>query len=135
MKRADSDIVLDTPSCLLRGLGVTGRILLIPRFSRTLIALSANSYIVPVSSLDDIVRRERPYRILHEAGHDGHVWECIRLRDEAGSVVECLAFECHRPSEEYYCELRLAHGTLLWLSVAALRLSPHMLLPGKVLWP
>lgn len=116
-----------------------GRILLIPRFSRRLVDLEAKSQIVPVALLDEIVVRERPYRVLHEkVDREGNVsWECIRLEDEAGSVVECLAFEYHRKSQEYFCELRLSHAddALLWLSIASLRLSPHTLLSGKILWP
>ena len=139
MKRVDSDIVLDTPSYLLQELGVTGRILLIPRFSRTSVELEAKSRIVSVLLLDEVIARDRPYRMLCEkVDQDGNVtWECVRLQDRAGSVVECLAFEYHRQSQEYFCELRLAHApdALLWLNIASLRLSPHTLLSGIILWP
>jgi len=139
MKRVDSDIVLDTPSYLLQELGVTGRILLLPRFARTSVELEAKSRIVPISLLDDIIARDRPYRMLCEqVDQDGNAtWTCVRLQDRAESVVECLAFEYHRQSQEYYCELHLAHApdASLWLSIESLRLSPHTLLSGKTLWP
>lgn len=128
MNRADSVITLDTPSFLLRDLGVKGSLLLLPAFPGSVHRLYEASRVIPIDLLDDVIRhQEEDYRILQQ---ECDAWGLIRLRDPVGNIVTCIGFHYDQFYDEYFCEISLEQPTdpFRRLRLSSLRLSPHKLL-------
>lgn len=134
MDRADLAITLDTPSSLLRDLGVKGDLLLLPAFPGTIQRLYEKSRIVRLDLLDDVIRcqGEECYRILWQ---EIDAWGLIRMQDQAGNMVTCIGFHFDPIYNEYFCEVSLEQprDPLRRLLLSSLRLAPHKLLPFRSL--
>lgn len=134
MDRADLAITLDTPSSLLRDLGVKGDLLLLPAFPGTIQRLYEKSRIVRLDLLDDVIRcqGEECYRILWQ---EIDAWGLIRMQDQAGNMVTCIGFHFDPHYDEYFCEVSLEQqkDPLRRLLLSSLRLAPHKLLPFRSL--
>lgn len=126
MDRADLVITLDTPSGLLRELGVRGDLLLLPAFPGTIRHLHEKSRIIPLDLLDDVIRHqgEECYRILWQ---ELDAWGLIRLQGQAGNIVTCIGFHFDPCYDEYFCEVSLEQpkDPLRRLLLSSLRLAPH----------
>ncbi len=128
MDRADSAIVLDTPSCLLRDLGVKGSLLLLPACPGSIHRLCETSRVIPIDLLDDVIKhQEEDYRILWQ---ERDAWGLIRLQDPVGSIVTCIGFHFDPFYDEYFCEVSLEQpkDPFRRLLLSSLRLAPHTLL-------
>lgn len=95
--------------------------------------LEEKSRVISLDFLDDIIRLGKwPYRFLREVrdSENGVLWDYVRLRDPAGSIVECIAFEYDAESQTYFCELHLdlPNDASRWLSIESMRMVTHTLI-------